>query len=361
MHFAPDTPLKDRPLLMHNPLDSDPNSDPAAGHLVPYGVRSSAHRLPHRPRLSWLQRHGGNLLTLVMFLVAIYALHRVMRTVHLADVRDAIAAISTTSLLTSLMFTAASYVALTGYDLIALHHMRRPMPYRQVALAAFISYAFVNNLGFALLTGGSARLKLYGRAGLSTGDIAALTLICGLTFTLSVLLVGGVGMTLHPSLMSTVTHLPAWLAFVVGVGVLTALALYVRWVGQERRAVQWKGWQLSLPGSRSTLAQFAIGVGDMICASAALYALLPTDPGLGFWVFVGVYGLATAVALISHVPGGMGVFETFMLLTLPGVPPERLIASLLIFRFIYFLLPLAVALGLLLWHDSKRRPEPTAL
>lgn len=343
---------------MHVPFDIEPHSDPAAGHLVPYGVRSSAHVLPHRPWRRWLQRNGTGLLTLAIFLLALGALHATVQDVNFSEVRAALREVSFGAIVASMLLAAGSYFALGGYDLIALHHMRLPMPYKRVALTSFIAYAFVNNLGFALLTGGSVRLKLYGRAGLGASEIASITLICGLTFTLSVLLVSGLGLLFHPVVMSHVIHLPAWLAFLIGLGICGSMAAYVRWVGEGAKSIAWKGWTLRLPGSRSTMLQLAIGIAEMMCAAGALYVLLPADPGVGFWVFLGVYGLATAVALISHVPGGMGVFETFMLLTLPGVGTERLLACLLVFRCIYFLVPLAVALMLLVWHESQGRTVP---
>ena len=70
-------------------------------------------------------------------------------------------------------------------------------------------------------------------------------------------------------------------------------------------------------------------------------------PGLG-WVnptLTLVYALALVATLLTHVPGGVGVFEGVLLAGLPVHGPI-LLAALLAYRVIYYLVPLGVAVSL---------------
>jgi phosphatidylglycerol lysyltransferase len=130
----------------------------------------------------------------------------------------------------------------------------------------------------------------------------------------------------------------------------------VGWVGTERRSLKWGLRELPLPGARSTVAQLAIGLADMTFGAAALYLLLPTSANIGFPIFVGVFAIAMTLGLLSHVPGGIGVFETVMLIVIPGAPTTEVLASLLVFRCVYYLLPLLAAVTLLIRHETAALP-----
>jgi uncharacterized membrane protein YbhN (UPF0104 family) len=103
------------------------------------------------------------------------------------------------------------------------------------------------------------------------------------------------------------------------------------------------------------LAQFALGVADLCCASGALYVLLPEGVPLDFVPFVAVYVVACILGVISHAPGGIGVFEATMLHAIPAASHESVLASLLLFRMIYYFIPFIVALALLGADEGARR------
>ena len=122
----------------------------------------------------------------------------------------------------------------------------------------------------------------------------------------------------------------------------------------EPRSLRWGLKELPLPGARSTVAQLAVGLADMAFASAALYLLLPQSADIDYLLFVGVFAVAMTLGVLSHVPGGIGVFETVMLIAIPGAPAPELLASLLVFRCLYYLLPLLLAIGLLVWYEIAK-------
>ena len=112
------------------------------------------------------------MLGVALFGLAIYAMETQLKSVHFKDVRAAFHALSWTALLAALGLTAINYVTLGGYDALALRYIQHPMPYRRVAFASFVGYAFSNSVGFAAVTGGSVRWRLYSTWGLTPGELS---------------------------------------------------------------------------------------------------------------------------------------------------------------------------------------------
>ena len=339
-------------------LDSDSGrGEPLSGHSVPYGLETTIFPplRPTQPQI--LGKLAGVAVAVGLMVLSIITLGRTLKATSWADVGAALAALPIGYVLLGVLCTSLSYLALTGYDVLGLSYLGRRLAYSRVALGSFLSYAFANTLGFALLTGGTTRYRIYAPAGLGTGDIAILTLICGLTFALSGCLVAALCFVFEPSALGHLIGTSPWLTLVIGLGMLAVLAAYVVWVGTEPRALRWGLRELPLPGARSTIAQLAVGLADMMFASAALHLLLPASADIGFLLFAGVFAVAMTLGLLSHVPGGIGVFETVILLAIPEAPKSELLASLLAFRFVYYFLPFLVAMSLLAWHEASQLPN----
>ncbi|MEO1199587.1 MAG: phosphatidylglycerol lysyltransferase domain-containing protein [Pseudomonadota bacterium] len=307
-------------------------------------------RTPLTRRIAQL---AGVLLSVTIFLLAIATLRDILSEVSPQDVIDAFRATPSAAILTSLGFAAASYLAMTGYESLALHHLKKPIPYRRTALASFTSYAVANNMGFAVLTGGSVRYRIYSLEGMSAVDIAVLTAIVMMTFTLGILTALGATLIISPATASAIDRLPVSLNFLLGIVLLTGIAGYIVWVSRRRRRISYKGFRVRLPGPRLTLIQIVIAVSELILAAGALYALLPADTNLPFSIVAVAFIAAIGLGVLSHAPGGIGVFEAVMLLGLPQIPPEQLLASLLMFRCVYYLVPLALAALLLAYHEAS--------
>lgn len=285
---------------------------------------------------------------------AIYVLAHTLTSVNYAELRAAIQATSSRQIGLALLASAFSYLALTGYDAIALRQMRLKVRYRTTALASFTSYAISFTLGFPLITGGTVRYWIYSRAGLSAGKVASLTLVAGITFWLGMALVLALALTLEPSAISDINHFD-W-RFNLGLGILglAALAGYLAFVATARRRVTFQKFSFELPGLWLTLGQVALGVADLAGAGAALYLLLPSGFSIDFGLFLALYVLACLLGIASNAPGGLGVFEVTMLKVV-GAPQEAMLASLLLFRLVYYLFPFVLALALLGANESVRR------
>ena len=305
-------------------------------------------------------RYIGVAISLVLFGAALLALHHILAEVHLADVLARFRETPLTSVLLAQACAAGSYLALTGYDVLALRHLGKPMPYGRAALASFTSYTFSHNIGLSLVTGGSIRYRIYSAVGLSATEIATLTGLCAATFGLGVSLLLGLALSLEPAVLSAADALPAAVNRALG-GIMLLLVIgYTVWTAFRRGPIRLKNWSLPAPGLPMTLGQFALGAIDIGFAAGTLYLVLPPGVDISFPAFAGIYVAAMTIGVLSHAPGGLGVFEAVMLLALPGADQGALFGALLVYRCLYYLLPLAVAALLLASHEYHLRREGLA-
>jgi uncharacterized membrane protein YbhN (UPF0104 family) len=300
-----------------------------------------------------LRRVGlGASLLIVAISLTIFV--RTLMRIDLAKFKAAFAATDGDQILMAFGFTALSYLALTGYDGLALRHLRVKVPYRLTALASFASYAVSFTLGFPLVTGGAVRYWLYSPAGLTAGKIASLTVVAGITFWLGMGLIVGVGFMSSADAVAEIDHFHPLANQLIGLAAIGLLVLYLAWVGVLRARRAPIVGNFKLPGPLLTMGQMALGVIDVCSASAALYVLLPRDVTISFPTFATVYSFAAMLGIASHSPGGLGVFEATILQAVGG-DVDALLASLLLFRGIYYIVPFVAAMALLGGAEAVRR------
>ncbi len=277
-----------------------------------------------------------------MFAVAVWVLHSTLRRYDLADLQSELAEISNYHLGLALLFTAASFLALVGYEFSALSMIGRRLPLHQLALASFVTQSIAHSTGFAFVVGATLRYNFYVDRGLGIGDVAKVQMFFTATFTLGVATLAGAVVMIEPYRLAEVTGLPPWLWRLAAATALALVIAYVVWGAFFHRPIRWRGHELVLPGATATLIQIFFGVADLVAVAAALYVLLPSELGLGYLDVLAVFMASIVVGLMSHVPGSLGVFELAVVLLLQ--PSEALtlplIGSLLAFRGVYYLLPL---------------------
>jgi len=255
----------------------------------------------------------------------------------------------------SLLFSALSYLALIGYDAFgARAATEKPVSFGTIALGSFTSYAIGHTLGFPLVTAGAVRWRIYGAAGLTLGEIARLTAVAAITLWIGIAAVLGVSASLEPQALTALDHLPPSLNQGIGFALMAALAGYVIWASTGRREIGRKDMRMRVPGGSAALAQIGLGLVDVTAAAAALWVLLPQSVGIGFPVFATVFAGAIILAVISHVPAGLGAFETALLLAFPKVPTADLISAILVWRLTYTLIPFMLATGLFGAHELRQ-------
>jgi len=282
--------------------------------------------------------------------LAITHLVRTLKGVDMAVILSAMAEKPPHQIALAALCVLGAFGTLTFYDFFALRTIgKNHVPYRIAALSAFTSYTIGHNLGATVFTGGAIRFRIYSDYGLSAIDVAKICFISGLTFWLGNTFVLGIGMVWHPQAASAMNLLPDAINRLIGFAGLAGIAAYLVWiaVGKDRRELGQNGWKVVLPPARLTLLQILIGVVDLGFCALAMYLLMPADPGIDFVSLAVVFILATLLGFASHAPGSLGVFDAAMLVALPQFGREQLVATLVMFRILYFVIPFAVAIGIM--------------
>ncbi len=264
--------------------------------------------------------------------------------------------ISLSGLLLSLGLTAVNYIVLTSYDELATRYVRQPLAYSKVAIVSIISYAVSNSIGFALLSGSAIRYRFYSRWGFSIGKIAQVITFCNISFWMGMFAVGGLIFSIAPMSLPSQLRLPFSSVRPVGHLFLGAICAYLIWSAIGRQSLRIKQWVLPHLPLPLSLAQVAVTSCDWVLAAAVLYVLLPPTASLSFGSFFGIYLLAQLTGIISSVPGGLGVFETVLILLLsPLIATDQLLGALIAYRAIYYFVPLLIAAILILFYEFRQQ------
>lgn len=297
------------------------------------------------------------LLGLILFGVALFVLSRALQHHHLKDIVRQIEAIPRVGLAAALVLTILDYLTLTGFDTLALHYAGRRLAYRRTALASFISYAFSHNVGLSFITSVSVRYRLYSTWGLTALEIAKVSAFCGMTFWVGYLALAGAVFLVAPPPTGGL-HLPVHSLRVVGAALLLILGAIAAASLAGRRGLRIRGQTFKIPDPKTLAAQIVVSTVDWTLAGSVLFAVLPAGSGISWPEVQGAFLVAQFAGLVSNVPGGLGVFETVVLVLLgPVIPAAALIGSLVTYRVIYYLLPLGASALLLGAHELAERRE----
>lgn len=306
-----------------------------------------------------MRRYATALIGAALAGAALWVLGRELDRAGFAALRISLSAMPLAAVAAAAGITALNYLVLTWHDQLAFRYAGVRLAPRRIALASFVGYAISNNVGFALLSGTSARYRFYSRWGLTTADLSRIVLFYSTTFWLGLLAVGGASLVFsEPQGLSAL--LPRGVALLVGVSALALLAAYAVLCLVKPGPIQAGRTSIVLPGRRMMAMQIGLSTLDWLLAAGPLYVLLPS-PRPPFLVVAGAFAAAQMAGLVSHVPGGLGVFEGLMVLFLaPAVSADRVVPALVVYRTVYYLLPLAVALALLLVDESWLRRHQLA-
>lgn len=308
----------------------------------------TTHRLASARRLL---KTAGPFLGMGVFALSLWVLQDWLRAQRYSQLRAALSAIPPSALGRAAVLTALGYAVLVGYDLLALRFVGRRVPGGSVAATAFIANALGNNFGNTLITGTAVRFWTYTSAGLSAPEITKVVLFCSGGFWLGFLFVGGLAFVIDPVVLPEVPHWAGDTTRPLGIVLLALLAAYLVLTALPAirgRPLALGARTLELPSPALTLGQVAVATCDLGLTCAVFHALLPAAAGVGFAHAAAAFLVALVAGNLSLVPGGLGVFESAVVLLLGvHVPAAGLAAALLAFRGVYFVAPLFVAAALL--------------
>jgi hypothetical protein len=301
-----------------------------------------------KKRIGW--KRLGIAASLLIIAFAITTLVRTLKGVDTGVILIALTEIPPGHIALAALCVVGAFFTLTFYDFFALRTIgKKNVPYRIAALSSFTSYSIGHNIGATVFTGGAIRFRIYSDYGLNAIDVAKVCFLSGLTFWLGNTFVLGIGMTWHPWAASSMDQLPPALNRLIGFGGIAAIVAYLAWLtlGDNQRELGQNGWKVALPSARLTLLQIMIGVVDLGFCAMAMYLLMPAEPGIDLVSLAVVFILATLLGFASHAPGSIGVFDAAMLVALPQFGREQLVATLVVFRILYFLIPFGTAITIM--------------
>ncbi|MEZ4417074.1 MAG: bifunctional lysylphosphatidylglycerol flippase/synthetase MprF [Gemmatimonadota bacterium] len=307
-----------------------------------------------QPRWRWL----GPVVALIVLGFALWSLHNELRGLTWLEVRSDLSALPTRWLVLGLLLTALNYLVLTQYDALALRYAGIALSRGRTALAATIGYALSQGLGFPLLTGAPVRFRLYSSWGVGALDIGRIVAFYTSSFWVGFAGIASVAFMVWPVRPPTFVSLPGDSLRILGGLLLVGVLVVLGWALRGKGRITLGPLQLPVPRAGLVVSQVLLGAVDWTVAASVLWVMLPEGHALGFGPFLSTYLLAQSAGVVSHLPGGLGVFEAVLLSFLPDGPGNsQVLASLLAFRLVYYLVPLFMAVLLLGLRELRERKE----
>ena len=288
-----------------------------------------------------------------LFLLGAYALYNLLGTIDFANVRAQVRLISWPRIATAIAVTFVGYFALVGYDWSALRYLGKKLPFQIIMLGGFLGYSFGNTVGISAVSGGAVRYRIYSAFGLNAFDVAAISTFVSLAFGLGITFVGFAALAIHPAALD---YLVSWSPATTRSIAIAAFALpltFLTWLSFTGKVAHWRRFSVSAPSPSILFGQIGFSIVDTLMAALALYVLMPAGAP-DFITFFAIFAAASLIAVASHVPGGVGVFESIVLAAMPAtVPLDQAVAALLLYRVIYYLLPFGLAVVFVSLNEGR--------
>jgi uncharacterized membrane protein YbhN (UPF0104 family) len=341
---------------MANGLIDDPRIGPVLhlpGWMCTLKIDLLKKKLGGSARLKGL---SGAVISIAIAVGAIFALTHALKHINYDQVFAIIRGTHFHVIALALMLVTASYGSITLYDWLALHTMgRKDIPYRIAALASFTSYPIAHGIGAVALVSPIIRYRIYSGNGLGALGVANVCFLTGLTFWLGNMTALGFSLLYEPTAISVIDHLTPGINRLLALALLSGVGAFVAWSWFFPQNIGKSRWVVWLPSGPLVLLQIVVGLLDLTAAAVSMYVLLPAGLDIGLFRLMAVFIAATLLGFASHSPAGLGVFDATILIGLGSESREPLLAALLMFRLLYHLVPLSIALVLFGGVEALRR------
>jgi len=298
------------------------------------------------PRRNRFKTYAGVLVSALLATLAGWVLWRTFQRISFADVLTQMRAVPASRLALAGLCAAAAFTVLAFYEVAVVRYVKHCIGRAKPMLTAFIAFPLGHAIGQAMLSGGALRYRMYTPAGFSATEVGATVLLANMPYALCVGLLLDISLVAAAEMLEPMFRISSEWLRVLGVIGLCKDAGYVLLILLRKKPVKLGGWSVNLPTPAMTALQLLVGLADVFLVSSVLYMLLPESVGLTFLAFLGAYLASILAGVLSHVPAGLGVLESMLLLLLPDVPPEQLLAAVLMYRVIYEIIPVLLALAL---------------
>lgn len=291
-----------------------------------------------------------------------FIVYRLFQKYDLQKIIREIQNISLEALLWAGGLTALNYLILTLYDMLAVRYIGKRLNPFKVGFTAFISYTVSHNVGAALVSGGAVRYRLYSRWGFTVGEITKIVLFAGFHYWAGLFFLGGFVCLIFPKSFGLALGFSHILSLIIGVSLLIPIFYYLYLTLKPGRALNIKSWSMEIPSLKVAFSALIVACADWMCAAAVLYNLLPHHKTVPFTECLVAYLAAQMGGVMSHVPGGLGVFESIIVLALEKeYAGEALVGSLILFRFFYYFAPFALGALSYIAYELKIHKIPVGI
>lgn len=294
------------------------------------------------------------LISLVLFVVAGIAVHYQIADYGWQNVIKDLFNSPGETLQQMLLMSIFGYIVLSISELIAINYTHEKLDYKYILLGSFLSNAISHNVGLSFISGGSIRYRFYRPWGLSKAAIAKVTAFGTISYFLSaftLLLIAVMLSSQTMTLSSELANGTLKLLLIIGsclVGGWLLLSVF------NKRYFHIGSIKISPPTPSLALQQILVGTLELVIAGIVLYIPLLNITEITFSEFLIYYLVAQLLGLVSQVPGGIGVFEiSFMFLVGDKFPSDKLLAALIMYRILYYIVPLVFAGLLLVIYETK--------
>ena len=334
-----------------------PDSRVLPGSAPPDSAAGGARKLTQKAWWPWLRRG----VTTVFFALVAYLLVSQARTIEWAMVLSSLQNYPLSAAWGAVALAVASYALYSCFDLLGRHYTGHTLATPTVMLLTFVSYAFNLNLG-SVVGGVAFRYRLYSRLGLALGVITRVMTFSMLANWMGYLLLAGLVFSLQPPALPASWSIDGAQLRLIG---LVLLAMALAYLGacafSRRRSFCLRGHEIELPSLRLASLQLAMGAANWLLMSGIVFILL--QQRIDFFSVASVLLLAAIAGVITHIPGNLGVLEAvFVALLAHRMPRHELLAGLVAYRVVYYLVPLlmAAAVYLVIEARAKRGARPAS-
>lgn len=293
-------------------------------------------------------------LEILIFVFVIWLLHQKLKGYHFEELAKDVAQTPVGKIVLSVFLTFINYLVIPGYDMGAVYYLKHPVKLIKSGVASAVSHALGSLIGNPALTGGSLRFRLYSSWGLTAGEIAKVVTFTFMASSIGLIATAGFLFYFFPTPipemfqagMFKTTKLLGAIFLLILAGYFLAVIL------RKGKPFTFKGRTLEFPDLNFSLLQVVVGALDWLLAAGVFYALLPDLTRGSYEHILVIYVFAQIAGIISHIPGGLGVFEAVMLAFLgASVGSQNLVAALVVYRGIYYLLPLLIGSVFYIYHE----------
>ncbi len=303
-------------------------------------------------------------ISLLLFGAAVYILYGEIQDYSVQQLLDHLKLLPTWQYLFALVLVICVYITLTFYDRLAFAYLNEKLPWRKIAFGSFLGYAFSHNISPTLLVGGSMRYRIFSTMGISGLSVTNIVAFTALSMWIGLMAVSSASFLFKSMSIPDYIDLPIPIVSLQTLGwiFLAALIVYFVLTTLITGTVQFRERVFHFPSTKLAFGQLSVSCMDWILSSAVLFLLLPPTSEVSYIYFIGIYAIAFMTGLMTQIPGGLGVFETIILLFLiPFMESGEILTSLILFRLYYFIFPLIVATVLLIAFEWRKQNKITII